>query len=49
MNFDNQPELHYQYSYFVVIGVMVLVALAMLFLFWRMGWIGRKTRMKDEG
>ncbi|MBV9958512.1 MAG: magnesium/cobalt transporter CorA [Acidobacteria bacterium] len=48
MNFDNQPELHYQYSYYVVIGVMVLVALAMLFLFWRMGWIGRQKR-EDEG
>ncbi|HEY0546308.1 MAG TPA: magnesium/cobalt transporter CorA [Pyrinomonadaceae bacterium] len=50
MNFDNQPELHYQYSYFVVIGVMVFVALVMLFLFWRMGWIGKKAKKsKSEG
>ncbi len=50
MNFDNQPELHYQYSYFIVIGVMLLVALIMLFLFWRMGWIGKQVKKsKDEG
>lgn len=50
MNFDNQPELHYQYSYFIVIGVMIFVALVMLFLFWRMGWIGKKVKKsKAEG
>lgn len=49
MNFDNQPELHYQYSYFVVIGVMVLVALIMLFLFWRVGWIGRPVKRRKDG
>jgi magnesium transporter len=48
MNFDNLPELHYQYSYFVVIGVMLAVALAMLMFFWRKGWIGNQ-KSKDEG
>lgn len=40
MNFDNLPELHWQYSYYVVLGVMVVVALGMLIFFWRRGWIG---------
>ncbi|HSQ23976.1 MAG TPA: magnesium/cobalt transporter CorA [Pyrinomonadaceae bacterium] len=40
MNFDNLPELHWAYSYFVVLGIMLFVALGMLYLFWRRGWIG---------
>ena len=40
MNFDNLPELHWAYSYFVVLGVMLIVAVAMLYFFWRRGWIG---------
>jgi len=40
MNFDNLPELHWAYSYFVVLGVMLVVAVAMLYFFWRRGWIG---------
>lgn len=40
MNFDNLPELHWAYSYFVVLGIMLFVALLMLYLFWRKGWIG---------
>jgi len=49
MNFDNLPELHYQYSYFIVIGVMVLTAFAMLGFFWRKGWIGSTNkRIREE-
>jgi magnesium transporter len=40
MNFDNLPELHWEYSYFVVLGLMLIVAVGMLYLFWRRGWIG---------
>lgn len=40
MNFDNLPELHWAYSYFVVLAIMLVVALGMLILFWRRGWIG---------
>jgi magnesium transporter len=48
MNFDNLPELHWEYSYFVVLGVMVVVALGMLILFWRRGWIGaQKLKGRD--
>ena len=45
MNFDNLPELHWEYSYFVVLGVMLVVAVGMLIFFWRRGWIGsQKTK-----
>ena len=46
MNFDYIPELHRQYGYFVVWGVMLTVAVVMLSIFWRAGWIGgsRKTK-----
>jgi len=40
MNFDNIPELHKQYGYFAAWGVMITVAVIMLGLFWRAGWIG---------
>ena len=39
MNFDNIPELHFQYGYFVVLGVMATVALSMIVLFRRMRWL----------
>ena len=42
MNFDNMPELHSRYGYFVVIGVMIVVALGMLGFFWKRGWLGAK-------
>ena len=42
MNFDNMPELHSRYGYFVVIGVMVVVALGMLGFFWKRGWLGAR-------
>ena len=42
MNFDNMPELHSRYGYYGVWILMVVVAIAMLFFFWRRGWIGSK-------
>ena len=39
MNFDVMPELHYANAYFVLLGVMAAVALGMLALFRRRGWI----------
>lgn len=38
MNFDNMPELRTQYGYFVVWGVMLLVAVDMLWYFKRKKW-----------
>ncbi len=47
MNFDDIPELHTRYGYFVVWIVMVTIASGMLFFFWRRGWIGNQ-RVKDK-
>ena len=51
MNFENMPELHARYGYYGAWGIMIVVAFAMLFFFWKRGWIGatERKRMKDEG
>jgi magnesium transporter len=38
-NFDNLPELHFKYSYFIFWGVMVSVAMALLAFFKRKEWL----------
>ena len=38
MNFDNMPELHWQYGYFIIIGVMILLLLGMIYYFKRKNW-----------
>jgi magnesium transporter len=39
MNFENMPELASQYGYFVVVGVLVTIAIGLLFAFKKMRWI----------
>jgi len=39
MNFDNMPELHHEYGYYIVLGVIVLLALMMILIFKRMRWL----------
>lgn len=39
MNFDNMPELHHPYGYYVVWGVMILLFLLMLYFFYRKKWL----------
>ena len=49
MNFDNMPELHSRNGYYAVWAFMITVAVGMLFLFWKRGWIGRaKPRKRNE-
>lgn len=38
MNFQNMPELKWQYGYFLVLGVMALLGSAMYLLFKKKGW-----------
>jgi magnesium transporter len=38
-NFDNVPELHYEYSYFIMWGVMIIVAISMLLYFKNKKWM----------
>ncbi|AWB43964.1 magnesium and cobalt transport protein CorA [Paenibacillus sp. CAA11] len=39
MNFDNMPELHTKYGYFIVIGIMTVMGLGMFYLFRKKDWI----------
>ena len=39
MNFENMPELHFQYGYFAVLGLMATVVITLLVVFRRMRWI----------
>jgi len=38
-NFDYLPELHYKYSYFIMLGIMVIVAIIMLIYFKTKDWL----------
>ncbi len=38
-NFDNLPELHLEHGYYIMLGCMVAVAIAMLFYFKRKKWL----------
>jgi magnesium transporter len=39
MNFDNMPELHTTYGYFVVIGFIAIVCVTLWTMFRRSGWL----------
>lgn len=39
MNFENMPELQWEYGYFVVLGLMVIISLFMLYIFKRKKWL----------
>ncbi|UGU15992.1 magnesium/cobalt transporter CorA [Sinomicrobium kalidii] len=39
MNFDYMPELHGKYSYFILLGVMLLIFIGMLLYFRRKKWL----------
>ncbi len=38
MNFDNMPELHWKYGYFIILGCMFLLLLGMIYYFKRKNW-----------
>lgn len=38
MNFDNMPELHWKYGYFVIIGAMFLLLIGMIIYFKKKKW-----------
>ncbi len=46
MNFENMPELKWHWGYFICLGVMLLVALGLVYYFWRKGWF--KSMYADE-
>ncbi len=38
MNFENMPELHWKYGYFIVVGFMITLLLGMIFYFKKKKW-----------
>ncbi|GGB60663.1 magnesium/cobalt transporter CorA [Fictibacillus barbaricus] len=42
MNFDNMPELHWHYGYFIVLGAMLTIGISMILWFIRKGWFKDK-------
>ncbi|MEI7657057.1 MAG: magnesium/cobalt transporter CorA [Phycisphaerae bacterium] len=47
MNFDtnhpaNMPETRWEYGYPIVLGMMLAIAVAMMWAFWRKGWLGSR-------
>lgn len=38
MNFDNMPELHWEYGYFIILGFMLLLLLGMIYYFKKKQW-----------
>lgn len=39
MNFDNMPELHWKYGYYMVIGLMLTIGTSMYILFRKKDWL----------
>lgn len=38
MNFDNMPELHWKYGYFIIVGAMVFLLAGMIYYFKKKNW-----------
>ena len=39
MNFDNMPELHWEYGYFIALALMLVASVALYRLFKKSGWL----------
>lgn len=50
MNFEVMPETRHPHGYFIVLGLMLLLGLGLVGLFYRLGWVGtgRSFRAGDE-
>jgi magnesium transporter len=50
MNFENMPELRSAWGYPFLLAAMVVVAIGMIWYFWRKGWLGgRPLEPQDRG
>jgi magnesium transporter len=38
MNFDNMPELHWKYGYFIILGFMIVLLVGMIYYFKKKRW-----------
>ncbi|MCD9025547.1 magnesium/cobalt transporter CorA [Cohnella silvisoli] len=43
MNFDNIPELHWKYGYFIAWGVMIAIAVTLFVIFKKKGWFNKES------
>jgi len=48
MNFKHMPELESEWGYYVCLAIMLVVGLAMMLWFRRMGWVGAAARRAAE-
>lgn len=48
MNFDNMPELHTPYGYFIVLAVMAGIAAVMFLMFVKAGWLQLRKGKKQK-
>ncbi|QYO65818.1 magnesium/cobalt transporter CorA [Leptolyngbya sp. 7M] len=48
MNFEHMPELQWPWAYFGTLGLMVTIAIILLYIFWRKGWIFQKNESSGE-
>jgi magnesium transporter len=48
MNFRRMPELAWEYGYFAIVGAMAVIAAGLLLVFHRLGWIGRKPKVRRK-
>lgn len=42
MNFKYMPELQYRYGYYIIVGFMFILAIGLLILFTKRGWLKRR-------
>jgi magnesium transporter len=41
MNFENMPELKWPNGYYLIWGIMIFITAALVFVFWKRGWLKR--------
>nr|WP_294862079.1 magnesium/cobalt transporter CorA [uncultured Fluviicola sp.] len=41
MNFENMPELKRHDGYYIIWGIMIFITTALVFVFWKRGWLKR--------
>jgi magnesium transporter len=47
MNFENMPELHSRYGYYLALALMLIIGGGLLIYFWRKGWIFEETEEEN--
>lgn len=43
MNFENMPELKWHNGYYMIWGIMIFITVALVFVFWKRGWLKRNN------